>query len=298
MGQHSVRSSGLLGMLVGGLLSGCQLELWWPPPEGGGGGDEGGGGGGATGTPEVIISSGSSGRIDVSPDVVGAWFHEGGVLLRMRDSSDCIAHVHHETPYADAGTLGVVGPSPTGGGAPISLTLEALEDRNYLAYLPPEQLLFLPNGVDRVDVRLSGLAPGFPAMPPTTLQAPSTEFVEMLLPEDAEPESIQMPLGGPLDLLWVPPSGGGVPEIVVIVEVYGQRYGAVYCTWPAESGHGQVPGLLLHAVRAKVGGPSPIVGYLNVFTGSGEARLTPTSSYFALIAAGFVSLPGQNLAFE
>lgn len=304
MGNSNRRAVGLVGVVIGSMSWGCPVGPWGPSLEGDGGTRDAGVAGGGSedaGAPEVVTTVGSVGRIDVSPDAVWAAFFDGNSVFRASASQACVAHERSSNqPFSNAGTLRVVGATaPADAGAPVTVTAEGIAGENaYYVVLPPEEVLFLPNGEDRVEVRLSGLAPSFPPMPPISLRAPSTEFVDVLLPLDASPGEIRLSRGAPLDFEWVPPADG-VPEVVVIVELDGnQRYAAVYCTWPASAGEGHIPGALLGAVREKMGGEAPIWGYLSFFTGSGEEVFGPGSSYFASIPAGFSTLPGQNLSFE
>jgi hypothetical protein len=271
--------------------------------------------------PLSTLARGSTGRIDLGYNYVGAAFFDDDAILRAKAAPECVGYERSETkPPSNAGSLTVTSDAVgTATGLPGPVTIDAgYEATNYYVYQAPVDQYFYagdalalndarvevitgvaPESI-QVQVQATGRAPSFPPTHVTTLRTPTFDEVTVTQPiEPAGGADLIVPSTAPFIVNWDVPDPARVPRIVMWMELFGQgRTGDIYCSWESSQGQGVVPAALLTHMRQLIGGAAPLTGYLSVFTGDGKEVAQGTSSYVILATAGFTTLPGLFLQIQ
>jgi len=233
----------------------------------------------------VRVTTGSTGRIEISDFFVGASFFADDTILR---SERCVAHVESpDEALAPVGTLTVssdlVG-TPGGPLAPLVINPDA---SNYYFEFPDPPLFNYPDGT-RVQIQLSG-APGFPAIHRRSVR--SSPFGLIVFDQPQVPDSGVLSIGstGTFPLAWTVPDGATrAPHqsiAATLLVLSPTAWVEMSCWWPLADGHGEIPAAMLRELRARLGGTGPLDGAFNIFSGEFRELATATSSYVILVGS-------------
>ncbi len=244
----------------------------------------------ASTTPLTTTELGSTGRIEVADDFIGAVFYADDTILRAVANPECVVHLESaEKAFSRAGTLSVssdrVGHD---GGPPTTIEIGPDGNKEYWAFpnwvdcsssnpvCPAEQtsaqLLYdFPDG-SRVQIQLAGTSV-FPAVAATTLLSPAFGPIEVTAPAPPDSGVLTIPSDAPLEITWnVPPMMGaaaaaGQQLSVRIFALSPVRWGQLYCSWPLIAGGGAVPGVLLREFRRQLGSTGPLDAAIDLYAG-------------------------------
>jgi hypothetical protein len=233
----------------------------------------------------VRVTTGSTGRIEISDFFVGGVFYVDDTILR---SERCVAHVESpDESFAPAGTLTVssdlVG---TPGGAPSPLVINP-DARNEYFEFPDPPLFNYPDGT-RVQIQLSGAA-GLPPIHHRSVRSSPFGLITFSQPQVPDSSVLSIASDQPFALAWAVPDGARrAPQqsIAATLFVLGPvGWGHIYCSWPLADGRGEIPAAMLRDFRARLGGTGALDGAFDLFSGEFRELATATSSYVILVGS-------------
>jgi hypothetical protein len=234
---------------------------------------------------DVRVTSGSTGRIEISDFFVGGSFFVNDTILH---TERCVAHLlSPDQPKTLAGTFTVssdlVG-TPDGPPAPLVINPDALND--YYEF-PDPPLFNYPDGT-RVQIDLSG-APGFPPIHHRTVRSSPFGLITFDHPTVPATGVLSVSSAEPLALDWTVPHGArraAHQSVAATLLVLGpSAWGTVYCSWPLAEGHGEIPTAMLQEFRARLGGTGALDGAFDIFSGEFQELATATTSYVILVGS-------------
>jgi hypothetical protein len=233
----------------------------------------------------VRVTTGSTGRIEISDFFVGATFYADDTILR---TERCVAHLEGpDEARAPAGTL-TVGSDLVGtpGGPPPPVVINPDASNDYFEF-PDPPLFNYPDGT-RVQIHLSG-APGFPAIQHRNVRSSPFDVIAFAQPQVPASGVLSIASTAPFALEWAAPDGARrAPQqsIAASLFVVGPgAWGHVYCSWPLADGHGEIPAVLLQELRTRLDGAGALDGALDIFSGEFRELTTATSSYVILVGS-------------
>ena len=233
----------------------------------------------------VRVTTGSTGRIEISDFFVGGTFYADDTILR---TERCVAHLEgSDEPRAPAGTLTVssdlVG---TPGGPPAPLVINPDLSNDYFEF-PDPPLFNYPDGT-RVQIQLSG-APAFPAIHHRNVRSSPFGVIAFAQPQVPASGVLAIVSTAPFALDWTVPDGARrAPQQSIAVSLFvlsPAAWGHLYCSWPVAEGQGEIPAAMLREFRARLGGAGALDGALDIFSGEFRELTTATSSYVILVGS-------------
>jgi len=229
---------------------------------------------------------GSTGHIEIEDFFVGGVFFANSTILRAKANPECVAHLWAaEQRFSNAGTMTVTSDLVGKPGGPSAPLVIYPDDHQEYYEFPDPPLFNFPDGA-KVQFELTG-ATGFPPLRTSTLRSSIFDTITVTAPTLPESDELIVSSTKPLDFAWDAPAKPPHPGLAGHTQQLSVRFFALgpvawaflYCSWPIYEGRGQLPAVLLSAVRARLGGSGTLDAVLDVYTGELREFVTAKSSY-------------------